>query len=320
MRSFAPSFAVAAIAIAFTMPVALGATANRTFVKSNGLASNTGASPPCNLQAPCDTFATALSVTNSSGEINCVDSGNGGYGPLTITQSVTIDCGGQLGAIDVTANFANGITINSPSAVVKLRNLTINGNGHGSSIGINISNAAEVVIENCVIQNFGSAAISAVTSNSSQLAVADALIANNGFGVSIQNTGSGTIDFLVDRVRIVQNNKGGVQGISAFSSNGGTLTGTVRDSVVTGFGNAGILADAAGGPVTVSLDHTHVTNNLFGVASLAGAAVILNNSTIQVNNTGLSTSNGGAIFSYGNNAINGNQPNGSATPILIGLH
>jgi hypothetical protein len=31
--------------------------------------------------------------------------------------------------------------------------------------------------------------------------------------------------------------------------------------------------------------------------------------------------NGGAIFSYGNNAINGNQPGGiGTTPILIGLH
>jgi hypothetical protein len=49
--------------------------------------------------------------------------------------------------------------------------------------------------------------------------------------------------------------------------------------------------------------------------------MILNNSTVQVNGTGLSANTGGAIFSYGNNLINGNQPGGVSTaPILIGLH
>jgi hypothetical protein len=37
--------------------------------------------------------------------------------------------------------------------------------------------------------------------------------------------------------------------------------------------------------------------------------------------TRLNAANGGVIFSFGNNAINGNQPNGDGTaPIVIGLH
>ena len=86
MRRLASITGIAAIAVAFTLSAALGATANRTWVKSDGLATNTTASPPCNPLAPCDTFFTALSATNPGGEINCVDSGN--YGGATITISL----------------------------------------------------------------------------------------------------------------------------------------------------------------------------------------------------------------------------------------
>jgi hypothetical protein len=55
-----------------------------------------------------------------------------------------------------------------------------------------------------------------------------------------------------------------------------------------------------------------VAGNGTGVVSVNGAAVILNNSTVQTNGTGLNATSGGAIFSYGNNPINGNQPGGRA--------
>jgi hypothetical protein len=108
------------------------------------------------------------------------------------------------------------------------------------------------------------------------------------------------------------------------SSATGAITGVIRDSVIAGTSNgSGIsaLANASSAlPTTVSLDHTHVAGNVVGITSANGAAVILNNTTVQTNGTGLSTNTGGAIFSYGNNPINGNQPNGSAAPVGIGLH
>jgi hypothetical protein len=111
----------------------------------------------------------------------------------------------------------------------------------------------------------------------------------------------------------------------------GDITGVIRDSLITGSTNGdGImaLANPATPPpggikpmVTVSLDHTDVAGNHTGVTSFTGAAVILNNSTIQTNGFGLNAANGGVIFSFGNNAINSNQPNGDGTaPIVIGLH
>jgi hypothetical protein len=324
MRTVASTIAITAIALGVAVSAARAATTNRTWVSHNGLAGNTAASPPCNAQQPCDTFANALTVTNAGGEINCLD--NGSYGPVSIVQSVTIDCGGQLGTTDVTVDGTSGIIINGANAVVKLRNLTINGNGHSSgAAGILVTNAATVIVENCVIQNFsgtGSDAIVAATSNPLQLNVADTLIANNWLGIDIRVSSSGAVGFLVDRVR-VETNGGGGYGLRADGLNGtGALTGFIRDSVVTGYATIGIFAVTStnASPVTVSLDRTHVANNAVGITSQGGPAVILNNSTIQTNNTGLSASSGGAIFSYGNNAINGNQPNGSAAPILIGLH
>jgi hypothetical protein len=364
MRTFALSIAVAAIALSLPIPANAG---NQTFVSHNGTVNST-----CSAQQPCDSFATALGATSPSGEINCLDSGN--YGAVMITQSVTIDCGGQIGAMfnfGITINGANivvklrnliinglgasgsgvsiqnaaaviienslienfngsgsngGIVINSANTAVTLRNLTINGNG-GTGTGIAIQNAPVVTIENCVIQDFsgnGGAGIIATNSTSLQLNIADTLIANNSNGGGLPNqtggiillpNGGGTIGFAFDRIHVENNVTLGID-VNGQSTTG-AVTGVIRDSVISGSAHSGIVAVAS----TVSLDHTHVANNDIGVNSSNGAAVILNNSTVQVNNTGFSAGGGGAIFSYGNNAINGNQPGGIGTaPIVIGFH
>jgi hypothetical protein len=319
MRSFASSIAIAALAIALAVSTSGATVATRTWVSHSGSSTNLTASPPCNPQAPCDTFATATSATAPGGVISCLD--NGSFGPVTPFQNVTIDCSGQTAGIDV-SGVTNGVTVNTTNIVVTLRNLSINGNG-GTGSGVSISNAAGVTIENCVIQGFtgqNGTGIFVQTSNAVQVNVTDTLIAGNVSGVFISPTGSGATEFIFERVRVAKNVGGGI--LVEGDSSTGAITGVVRDSVLTGSPAYGILADSTinTSPVTVSLDHTVVGNNGTGVISAGGAAVILNNSTVQVNNTGLFTNTGGAIFSYGNSAINGNQPNGSAAPILIGLH
>jgi hypothetical protein len=324
MHRLASTVPITLITIAFTLSSAFGLTpANHTWVSHGGNDVNLSATPPCNLQQPCATFATAVSGTAINGVISCLD--NGSFGPVIPFQSVTIDCGGQGGSIDV-GGVAVGVDINKPGISVTLRGLTISGNA-GTGSGIRIRDAGTVTIENCVIQGFtGSqgAGIDLVSTNSTalRLSVADSLIANNSdgavrAGIVISGNGSGPITFAIDRVHIENNASGGI-GVVANST--GTVTGVIRDSVVTGSTFEGILANALAAPVTVSLDHTQVAANGTGVFS-AGAAVILNNSTVQTNGTGLNANSGGAIFSYGNNAINGNQPGGIGTaPIVIGLH
>src|SRR5882762_7279115 len=79
------------------------AQATRTWVSGVGDDAN-----PCSRTAPCKTFAGAISKTQAGGEIDCIDPG--GFGAVTITKSMTIDCGATLGS--VLAALTNGININ----------------------------------------------------------------------------------------------------------------------------------------------------------------------------------------------------------------
>src|SRR5882724_9382201 len=71
------------------------AQASRTWVSGVGDDAN-----PCSRTAPCKTFAGAISKTADHGEINCLDPG--GFGVVTITKNIKIDClqfpGGILSA------------------------------------------------------------------------------------------------------------------------------------------------------------------------------------------------------------------------------
>src|SRR2546423_14432438 len=61
------------------------AQATRTWVSGVGDDVN-----PCSRTAPCKTFAGAISKTAAGGKINCLDPG--GFGAVTITKSIEIDC------------------------------------------------------------------------------------------------------------------------------------------------------------------------------------------------------------------------------------
>jgi len=65
---------------------AVHAAAQRTFVSTAGDDVNTVLN--CSLAAPCRSFGSAIGVTSPDGELIVLDSG--GYGPVTITQAVTI--------------------------------------------------------------------------------------------------------------------------------------------------------------------------------------------------------------------------------------
>src|SRR5882672_5000986 len=121
------------------------AQATRTWVSGVGDDAN-----PCSRTAPCQTFAGAISKTAAGGEINCLDPG--GFGAVTIIKTITIDCRDVYGSVLVTGS--DGIVINGAGAIVKLRNLNINGlkdTGAASMNGISILAASSVFIENVVI-------------------------------------------------------------------------------------------------------------------------------------------------------------------------
>jgi len=160
------------------------AQATRTWVSGVGDDVN-----PCSRTAPCKTFAGAISKTATNGEINCLDPG--GFGAVTITKSITLDCKGVNGSI--LAAQINGIVINSADATVRIRGLSINGAGTGIN-GIKIMAAAKVNIENSVIDGFTQNGIAVSTSGDSKLpiVIANCSIRNiAGSGISVSSTGGG---------------------------------------------------------------------------------------------------------------------------------
>jgi hypothetical protein len=104
-------------------PQAAEAQATRTWVSGVGDDVN-----PCSRTAPCKTFAGAISKTAAGGEIDVMDPG--GFGAVTITKAITIDCGPFPGGI--LSAGTNGVTVNAGvSDRIILRNLVINGVGTG---------------------------------------------------------------------------------------------------------------------------------------------------------------------------------------------
>src|SRR5258708_21034775 len=119
------------VSLIFILSIAIAAIANaqatRTWVSGVGDDVN-----PCSRTAPCKTFAGAISKTAAGGIINCLDPG--GFGAVTITKSLTIDCTATLGSI--LSSGVQGIVINGLSTdKIVLRGIDIN--GAGTTLGTN---------------------------------------------------------------------------------------------------------------------------------------------------------------------------------------
>src|SRR5262245_60054141 len=80
------------------------AQASRTWV--SGLGDD---AMPCSRSAPCKTFAGAIGRTIAGGEISVLDPG--GYGPVTITKSISIFSDSGSGEAGILANGVNGIIV-----------------------------------------------------------------------------------------------------------------------------------------------------------------------------------------------------------------
>src|SRR3989441_7239365 len=117
--------AINSLAIAtltFTFACVVQAQATRTWVSGVGDDVN-----PCSRTAPCKTFAGAISKTAANGIINCLDPG--GFGAVTITKSITIDCTATFAGVLAAGNHSRNI--NAPGITVLLLGLSIEGRTTG---------------------------------------------------------------------------------------------------------------------------------------------------------------------------------------------
>src|SRR3954465_10087528 len=125
MKKIALMAALGTMLVPLALTTSASAQATRTWVSGVGDDAN-----PCSRTAPCKTFAGAISKTATNGEINCI--APGGFGAVTVTKSITIDCHEVFGSI-LNAG-TNGINIAFDSfagtdvrKTVNLRNINFNG-------------------------------------------------------------------------------------------------------------------------------------------------------------------------------------------------
>jgi hypothetical protein len=177
--------------------------ATRTWVSGVGDDVN-----PCSRTAPCKTFAGAISKTVSGGEINCLDPA--GFGSVTITKPFTIDCTGTQGSILAAGMIGINIDLTNspetPAKAVRLRGLSINGAGTGSS-GIRINAAARVSIENVVIDGFVQNGITVMNKTPTQVSIYNSSIRNN-VGAGVSGSPEKAADISVSRSLIAGNGNG----------------------------------------------------------------------------------------------------------------
>jgi hypothetical protein len=292
---------------------------NETFISITGSDSNT--STTCQPDAPCQTFDQAYTVTLAGGQIVCLDTGAFANFPFTIGQSVTLECHDKNVAPTPLGGVTcgdNAIVINAAGATVTLRNINLSSrDGTCVTTGISIQAAAVVNIEDCVIENFPQSGIRDQRSGTGRLVIRNTVLRNNGSsstslsgGINIVPGSGGNIEVSIDKSQI----SGNYFGIVADGTSGGIIKGTIKNSVVSGNTEDGIAASSSGSDAWFLVDQTELSGNAYGLAAGgSGAEILARNSSVFDNTTGLHTSNGGTIYTYGNNSVNGNATNGAFT-------
>ena len=89
---------------------------------------------------------------------------------------------------------------------------------------------------------------------------------------------------------------------------------TIADSMIGGNTQDGIIAVTPGGgaPIGVYVKNTKSVNNAIGIRSIGpNLTVRVDGSSVIGNGTGLSFGSGGALLTFGNNAVQANGSNGA---------
>ncbi len=281
---------------AFVLLIAASADAQATRTWVSGVGDDVN---PCSRTAPCKTFAGAISKTAKNGEINCLD--GGGFGTVTITKSITIDC--TEASSSILASGTNGVIVNITDPLdtlktVRLRGISINGIGTGVN-GIRILAGNGVYIEDVIIDGFSQHGISVETTTGQlDIVIKEATVTNNagnGFNTFVTGSGSGLLS--VNR--------------STFSGNniGFNLSQAVKsafeDSIVNG-NNTGVWVNIG----SLLMANCQISNNGIGVRADTGGTIHMSANSITGNNTGLMGTN---LLSFGDNTVAGNISNGVFT-------
>lgn len=275
----------------------VNAQATRTWVSGVGDDVN-----PCSRTAPCKTFAGAISKTATNGEINCLDPA--GYGAVTVTKSITIDCEDTQGSI--LSAGTNGVIVNITSVTdtkksFKLRGVSINGAGTGIN-GIRILSATNVTLQEVVIDGVTQHGISIETSAIPLKMLVDhtTIRSNAQHGINAFVILPSTLNLAINSSTFAYNASNALN----FADN---VKATVTDTVIMNSNNG---VNASNAQVYLK-DCTVAFNVANGVNVSNSGNVRLMGTTVTGNGQGLA---GATITSVtGTNSITGNTVDGAPT-------
>jgi len=281
------------------------AQATRTWVSGVGDDAN-----PCSRTAPCKTWAGAISKTAAGGEIDCLDPG--GFGGVTITKSITIDCDTTGWGGSVVAG-TNGIVISAQATdIVTLRALHLNGLCAAPGAvncgldGVKILTAKTVHLIELDIWGFGQNGVEVSSTSAVNLTVENSYIHDNT-GACILTNGSAGVFADIYGTSLSNCAKGiDAQNGSRLQVHSSTIfanTIGVNQSSVAGLGSQ------------VNVFATAFTNNGTAMQAAGGGSEGVSDGTFTANTT-IFNSNGGSIVSNGNNINFGNTANGTAPGVI----
>jgi hypothetical protein len=266
----------------------LAALPTHTWVSATGNDANSGTQI-----SPYADFATAVANTAAGGIVSVLTPGD--YGPLTITQSITIDGtgGGSIGF----AGDGEGIYISTGAAAnVVLRNLTVDGGGTGSDAifiaSSGTTNVVNVVIDGCHIEGFVDIGVGLGSESPMYVSIRNTTIQGGELGVRTFQNGTTAPITNNDHVSLDHVTIEGATVAGAFTRNGNmditssTITGTV------GAGAAGLEADTY---ATINVLSSMVTGNTNGVCIYTNSTATIATSTIIADNTTNTEACGGSV-------------------------
>ena len=292
--------ALSALALVAAVTAFPAVAVQRTFVASFGNDANTATN--CGFANPCRGFTAAQTVTDPVGEIVALDAA--GYGPITITKSITITANPGFYA-GISASSGNAVTIATAGVVVVLRGLNLN--GIGASNGVNMTNGARLTIENCLISNFSASGVTVATQ--ALVRMVDTTVQGSGLSGLILDGG---VTATVSRSTFLDN---GDRGIWVYVQTATANSAAVSDTTVTGsFVSVQATGQVAGASASVSVARSTLSNNTFGPAVFANpgtvAVLSISDSMVTKNGAGIYQSGAGATLeSLGNNNMRQNGAN-----------
>jgi hypothetical protein len=206
----AAMLATAIASVLLTVPAL--AARDRVFVASYGDDAN-----PCTYGSPCKTFQQAVNVVAPGGEVTAIDSA--GFGPVTISQSVSITSPNGVEAGIAAAAGGTAITITGDSNVW-LRGLTLEG-ANSAAYGIEAEAVGQLTIDNCIIRDYVGAGIVVSSIDTSQVTITNSRISHAQYGIYVSTPTNGTTYLTLDNVVVTSSTTGlaeGTTGASAYVS------------------------------------------------------------------------------------------------------